>query len=399
MKLVYDCETTRFPDGNPYRETNEMVSAAFLVGGTGDVSSTYCRDADFTGRLRTEISRATLLILINGKFDIAWARRYGISVPKGCRVWDCQIAEYVLSGQTNSFASMDELCLRYNLPGKQGGLEDYWDKGIDTVDIPREVVLDYNLGDVRRTWSIYEAQLKDERMTPAMHKLILLMGADLLVLQRMEEYGLKYDVERSKAEGEKLKEELLAANHELDSYAGNVADFNWDSGDHLSAFLYGGSISIDVFEPTTLVYKSGPRKGQEYVQNKFKETKVYEYRGLFRPLPRTHIKKSLGEDGKPDLSLPQYYQTNEPVLKQLRATSAKQKRIVELLLKRAELAKLVDTYFLKLPQRIDEMGWGDIVHGTYNQVVARTGRLSSSAPNMQNNPAVVDRMFISRYND
>jgi DNA polymerase I-like protein with 3'-5' exonuclease and polymerase domains len=46
---------------------------------------------------------------------------------------------------------------------------------------------------------------------------------------------------------------------------------------------------------------------------------------------------------------------------------------------------------------MEEMEWGDYVHGSYNQVVARTGRLSSNKPNMQNNPEVVDRMFISRF--
>jgi len=293
-----------------------------------------------------------------------------------------------MSGQTNSFASMDELCLRYGITGKQGGLEEYWDQGIDTKDIPRDVVLDYNSGDVLRTWAIYEAQLKDERMTPAISKLILLMGADLLVLQRMEEHGLKYDVGRSLEEGKKLSEELDQINLELDSYTNFVRGFNWDSGDHLSAFLYGGVVHIDVATPSVRVYQSGPNKGQEYIKNSW-STEEHRFEPIFKPLPRSEVAKSTPE--KP------VYQTSEPVLKQLRATSAKKRRIVELLLKRAELEKLVNTYFVKLPERIEAMGWGDIVHGTYNQVVARTGRLSSSAPNMQNNPEVVDRMFISRY--
>ena len=74
-----------------------------------------------------------------------------------------------------------------------------------------------------------------------------------------------------------------------------------------------------------------------------------------------------------------------------------QKQLIELILERAEITKLIDTYLLKLPVRMQEQEWGEFVHGTYNQVVARTGRLSSSAPNMQNNPEKVDHFFESRY--
>ena len=83
----------------------------------------------------------------------------------------------------------------------------------------------------------------------------------------------------------------------------------------------------------------------------------------------------------------------------LAGRSKVQKRVIELILERAEYAKLVDTYLLKLPVRMEENEWGDYIHGAYNQVVARTGRLSSSGPNMQNTPPMVDQMFESRYSD
>lgn len=389
MKLAFDVETSRFPDGSPFRPDNILVSWA--VHSPEHRATGYYMDADFLSELRAQIASATTLILINGKFDLHWCKRHGIEVPKGCRIWDCQVAEYVLSGQTNSFASMEELCDRYGITGKEGGLEEWWGQGIETKDIPVDIVLDYNSGDVSRTWDIYQRQLSDSRMTPELNKLILLQGADLLVLQKMEWNGLKYDVDRSLEEGEKLNKELVEISAELDSYTDYTVGFNWDSGDHLSAFLYGGVVVIDIATPVDGVYKSGPRKGEAYTQNKW-STEEHRFERLFKPLPRSEVAKSTPE--KP------LYQTSEPVLKQLRCTNKKQRRVIELLLKRAELEKLVNTYFFKLPERITEMGWTDnIIHGQYNQVVARTGRLSSSAPNMQNNPEVVDQMFISRYAD
>lgn len=386
MKLCFDCETTIKHKGNPYCPSNSLTSYSFLSE-SGSPEFHYYTEPDFTTVLHKVVSGATLLIGVNLKFDIAWARRYGAVIPKGYRVWDCQLAEFILSGQTNSFASMESLCERYSIPGKEDAVAQYWAQGIDTPDIPVEVLKEYGNGDVERTWKIYQAQLNDPRMNPKLHKLILLDGADLLVLQKMEQNGLKYDKQRSLESARELRVELTSC----DSFLRDLApvSINLDSGRQLSAFLYGGSWDEDVYEPVTRVYKSGPRKGTEYTQNRFVETRTYTLPGFFKPLPRTEVAESTDER--------KVYQTAEPILKQLSTRSNLQRSIIEKLLRRAELAKLVETYFVKLPALIDEMEWGDVVHGQYNQVVARTGRLSSSKPNMQNNPSEVDRMFVSRY--
>ncbi|MDD2786410.1 MAG: DNA polymerase I [Patescibacteria group bacterium] len=57
--------------------------------------------------------------------------------------------------------------------------------------------------------------------------------------------------------------------------------------------------------------------------------------------------------------------------------------IIELIEQYRELSKLLSTYVETLPQQADKQGR---VHTTFNQVVAATGRLSSSDPNLQNIP-------------
>jgi DNA polymerase I-like protein with 3'-5' exonuclease and polymerase domains len=385
---VFDVETTTKHKGNPYCPSNHLVSFSVLTE-QGNPTFYYGNDPSFCTRLREILARATLLIGVNLKFDIAWAKRYKAVIPKGFSIWDCQLAEFILSGQTNSFASMESLCKLYNIPGKEDAVAQYWAQGIDTPDIPVEVLKEYGNGDVERTWQIYQAQLNDPRMTPALNRLILLDGLDLLVLQKMEENGLKYDSDTSRNEAERLRNEL----NECDAFLLGLADvpINLNSGRQLSAFLYGGSWDEDIYEPVTRIYKSGPRKGEEHVQNRFVETKTYTLKGFFRPLARTELKESTEER--------KVWSTAEPILKQLNARSKFQRSIIEKLLRRAELSKLIETYFVNLPALIDEMEWGEYVHGQYNQVVARTGRLSSSKPNMQNNPSEVDRMFVSRYAD
>jgi DNA polymerase I-like protein with 3'-5' exonuclease and polymerase domains len=376
---AFDVESSRFPDGSPYRKTSQLISWA--VGETFG----YYTDPDFISALQEKLNETTLLVVINGKFDVGWLRRCGAILMPGIRVWDCQLAEYVLSGQTNSFASMESLCERYGILGKQGGLEEWWGQGIETRDIPREHVETYNLGDTSRTIQIYHAQLADPRMTDKLKKLILLQGLDLLVLQQMEENGILYDKEGSITKGNEVQEELAVIQKELQDVI-QFPHFNLDSNEHLSCFLYGGTIEIDVHEPTELVYKSGSRKGETYVQNKFKETIKHEFRGYFKPLPRTALKKA------------GYYQTGEPILKQLPARTKGQRFVIERLLKQAELSKQVGSFLHALPKLIDEMEWTDnIIHPQYNQCVARTGRLSCSKPNAQQWDETTSKYWISRY--
>jgi DNA polymerase I-like protein with 3'-5' exonuclease and polymerase domains len=222
------------------------------------------------------------------------------------------------------------------------------------------------------------------------------MGLDLLVLQEMEENGVKFDTKLCTTKAEETKSRLEEVTTELLKYSPSP-DINLDSGQHLSCLLYGGKIDIDYITQEETAYKSnskatGAKKGDIYMKN-VHNVVVYECPRLFEPLPKseTKLKKKLGDE---EIVI---YVTNEDTLKQLKAKSKYQKDCIKLLLERAELAKLLDTYYGKLPELLEKMEWGEYLHGQYNQCVAATGRLSSSAPNMQNFSGDVDKLLISRY--
>lgn len=379
MITPLDFETSRFPDGSPHRQTAQAISWS-----AGDRFS-YYTDPDFTTALQDILNKTTLLVLINGKFDIAWAKRLGCTLAKGIRIWDCQLSEFVLSGQSSSFASMEQLCTLYGITGKEGGLNDYWDNGIETAAIPRDIVERYNVGDTARTLAIYHAQLKDPRMTPELHRLILLQGADLLVLQQMESNGILYDVEGSVKKGDDVLQRCNDIKKELDELV-DFPGFNFDSGDHLSCWLYGGTVSVDYYTPVDMVYKSGPREGLSHVQNKFERTETKEFKGLFTPLKNTALKKA------------GYFATGEPILRQLPCRTKQQKHTITLLLELGELSKQVGSFLHALPALIEKQGWRpNYLCPTYNQCVARTGRLSCSKPNAQQFDEVTDMFWKSRY--
>src|SRR5690606_31003592 len=83
-----------------------------------------------------DISNAKLLVGINLKYDLHWIRRYGIILPEKLKVWDCQLAHFLLTAQRKDYPSMDDMAERYGLPMKPDKIKQYWENGFDTDQIP-----------------------------------------------------------------------------------------------------------------------------------------------------------------------------------------------------------------------------------------------------------------------
>lgn len=387
--LVLDGETSIKNKGNPFTASNFLVSFAWGVEAR-DIDFSYYREPDFLLGLQLAINESDVLVGVNLKFDLQWLRKNGITIPKHVRVWDCSLAEHIMSGQKSIFPSMNSMCESYGIRGKEGGLEEFWNAGISTEDIDYNIVKDYNVADITRTWEIFCHQQKDKRLDihPNMREFILLDGDDMLVLADMEYNGIKYDMEGSKELAETYQKELK----EIDEYLYDIAGtdrINLDSGDHLSAFLFGGRFTVVESAPETRIYKSGPNKGLEYTTNRTVARHEYCYSGFFTPPPDSELAKS--KEGA------RVYSTADGVLQQVKCSTKIQRTIIENLKRRAELSKIVDTYLKAFPEFITNMEWGDYLHGQYNQVIVATGRLSSSKPNLQNTPPIADQMLITRF--
>lgn len=387
MVTTLDLETSIHNKGNPFDTRNFIVSSHIKYEEAGTTCS-FWTDPDFRTNIDKALASCSMLVGCNIKFDLSHLVVAGFGPIRVPRIWDISVAEFVLSGQTNSLASLNSLAERYSLGAKEPVVAEYWARGISTEDIPKDIVETYGNHDVNLTYEIYLAQRTDPRMNPALEKLILLMGLDLLVLLEMEVNGFKYNVEGSRQRAETLGAELKEIEGKLAGFS--HVPINWDSGDQLSCFLYGGWWDEDVYLPVTKVYQSGARKGQEYVRNEYQHTVRHTFKGYYVPIKGTALAKSTESR--------QLYATAEPILLKLKSRNAEAKQIITLLLRRSTIVKLIGTYLLAMPDLIQTMAWADnLVHGQFNQTIARTGRLSSSKPNMQNAPEEVDEFFISRY--
>lgn len=209
--------------------------------------------------------------------------------------------------------------------------------------------------------------------------LIKLANQDLLVLQEMEYNGFKYNLEESKRLGDDLIKRSKDIDKELRSYFPMVP-VNWNSPRHISACLYGGIIKDIVKEPYEFKYKDGRTK----IKEKNVE-RVYNLPRLIEPLEGTKLAEG------------EYWSTAEDILRELDVPK-KARKILDLLMELSIIDTKVSRYYHGIPAKYEEMGWqGGIIHGQLNQCVAKTGRLSSSAPNMQNMDGEAKVCFISRF--
>jgi DNA polymerase-1 len=300
----------------------------------------------------------------------------GFRSKTGRRVWCCQVAEFLLLRQGRSYPSLEQAVVGRGLGSKIDVVKlEYWDKGVNTHEIPRHILSEYALKDVELTYELWRRQqeeIKDHQRT-----LFSVCMQDIDVLAEMEWNGLYFNKELSLQKAKEIEQEIDTIQEKL-SLHHSVPAFNWSSNDHLSALLYGGEIVQTVKVPDG-VYKTGAKAGQLKFRN---EEVTYHLPRKYKPIKGSELQKE------------NKWSVGEEYLRRLKGDG----ELIQGILRIKELEKLKNTYFLGLPTLHDDMHWEpNVIHGQFNQCVARTGRLSSSKPNQQNISDAALEVFESRW--
>lgn len=371
--IALDTETTIWNKGNPYDGRNRLVCYSFATA-----SSSGTRGIDCFDELVAMLESSELVVGFNFKFDLAWFLKCKVDQLRDKHIWDVQIAEFILSHQTNRFPSLNETCERYGLETKLDVVKtEYWDKGINTDAIPWEILEEYATRDAELTLACYHAQRK--LMTPAQVKLCFLMCQDMKILQEMESNGIPFDEQLCEQRAMEVDDKISTLKGKLSAIYPDVP-INFASNDHLSAFLYGGVVREDGKEHVGF-FKSGAKAGQPKYKNIVIEHALPR---LYEPLKGSAMAK-LGN-----------FATDEGTLRKLRGN----KNVVNMILDLSKLEKLNGTYYKGLVKLREEMNWEQgMLHGNFNQTTAQTGRLSSSKPNLQNFASELQDIFVSKYHD
>lgn len=411
--LIIDVETTIGNEGDPFDPRNKLC----LVG-LGTPSGYLCFDIEYSpdpygealSEIRRHIQEADVLVGFNLKFDLHWLRRYIHDLDVHDKsTWDCQLVEFLLSAQRLRFPSLNEVCGFYDLGSKLDVVAtDYWDNGIDTPSVPRKLLESYLQTDVELTRKLYLKQLELVALkSKQFNSLVWLHNQDTKVLQEMEFNGIKVNVEKLNEKKVIVLEEMAAIDSELRAIS-EIPDqipVNLGSTYHLSSIIYGGYINYDSKREKQYPLKNGTIKTRMV-----NCTRVHACPGFARPIKDTeNVRTYKLEEGElarlqadaKDQWLPvpyRVYSVDESTLKQIKPRTKGGRRFIELLLRRANLDQQLTTYLNKIPEMIRERQWqDDIIHGQFNQCVARTGRLSSSKPNLQNLDSLLHDVFITRY--
>lgn len=388
-----------------------------------------------------------MLVGFNIKFDIlhgvvndpegfeAW-RQW---IVNGGQLWDCQLAEYLLEGMLPEaqYLSLDEVAPRYGGVLKVDEVKAMWEAGIDTPDIPDDLMLKYLPGDLTNTELCFLGQYQRAKQVGQTKSLMLNMGSLVYTIEA-ERNGMAIDKERGLMLAQELAADICQLKLKLDGYipADLPFEFKWTSRHHQSALIFGGSLKYEVDEPifddnmqpvyyqkkevqyvrqdgtTTpdmmdpnIVYaKSGKNQGQaktkqvtlpdiERGQKTRKADRLYTFKGFTEPEPAW------------ETSTAGVYSVAGEVIE---ALGNRDVPFLQDLSKLAGMTKDLTTYYIsKDPKTGEDKGMLTLVqedgciHGQFNHTATVTARFSSSNPNLQNlsgkDKSQVKSVFISRF--
>lgn len=373
MNVVIDLETTiRCPVGN--HKANPMWVGNYIVAaGWKEVDGHYQHSYNKKGINVSDLihvcSEASMVIGHNIKFDLLYI--YRATSNKLPLIWDTQLAAYILSAQRHLYASLDELTIEYVGKDaiKDDRIKNYWNTGVDTQDIPTKELLDYLEADVNNTHDVFKKQWDEATQ----HGILPLMMTQMNALRatiEMNRNGMRVDWDYVTNQKEVYGDVLAKAQRVVESIA---PDLDTASPKQMSLYFFGG---VEKYVEKELIGKY--KNGKDKYMNVIKTRRI---KGIYPPI---------GELGKSG-----YYSTDDNVLKQL---VEKGDKVATQLLVIRECSKIKETYYegllsLRFPD-------GNI-YPNLNHCATKTGRLSSTNPNLQNQTDAGDvkRAYISRYKD
>jgi DNA polymerase I-like protein with 3'-5' exonuclease and polymerase domains len=319
--------------------------------------------------LRNACDEADLVIGHNVKFDLLYI--YRNTNNKLPRIWDTQLAAYLLSAQQHQYASLDELTLEYIGAHalKDDKIKAYWKAGVATEDIPKAELMAYLEGDVRNTAEIFEQQWATAESLDILPLMLTQMDA-LRATTEMNRNGMRVDWAYVSAQRLAYSKILEEARADAKALAPGV---DTASPKQLSLYFFGGEEKYKEKVQDGLYKNGNPR---------FKTVeKVRKVEGIYPP------PGELGKGG--------YYSTDDSVLKDL---VGKGSSLADTLLTIREASKIKETYYdglhgLRFPD--------DNIYPNLNHCATKTGRLSATNPNLQNQTDAGDvkRAYVSRYAD
>lgn len=402
------------PAADYWAADNEVVLCGYHIHSTNSLRLYSSRGEMGKALLNMAERYQLVLVGINWGFDAPylWTSEIPIDkfLEKDIILYDLQISEYMITGQDKKFPSMASMSETYKTVHKKTDeVAKFWERGINTPDIPEKLLKDYLKQDLHTTTDIFFNQYRyirkviKETNNKNLWRLILSHMKGRMNTCLMEMHPFIVDT--------KVINEL---SNELEIKINNICKRaeNWYTdiyGKSPKCIKEGGVFSPSVFnhiihnqilvDVTTqpkmkdgrvVLYKSGPKKGkirQEKVQTKIPsigdatpstlrhKVEWLEFTNNKLEHPFTKTGKSLRCDNdycsillksKIKACYREYLRYYMDYKKYSKIRNTYSKSFVHKLGRRSAIDKLLCTHF--------------------NHTATATGRLSSTNPNLQNIP-------------
>ena len=325
--LIWDIETQNNPYyggvATPYCPDNYIVESGFRIDRTKPGGTVTCSDVGSVRyESREEFLAANpldwmpiqddtwLMVMHNAAYEISWAlifarEQFEGFLKRGGRVFDTMQGEYIASDFQNLYPSLDETAPKYGGSHKVDGVKLLWQQGVLTKDIDPVLLHEYLTGpegDIVNTALCFygQCQLFAER------------GQMPMVWERMESVtalaycefnGVYVDMPTARANQKEQEDAIAVLKQTLQGFLPELPEgfeFNWNSGYHMSALVYGGTVKYKCrvpYDPPKFVkkevqdgvYKSGRNKGlPKYIKVDTDEQamkwgeRLYKFEGLVR---------------------------------------------------------------------------------------------------------------------
>lgn len=459
--IVLDLETTVQnmdiqKDNSPYNPHNKIVAAGWLTidkGVVGELKRSIFfhneqQAPDTPEDFKTALAEADLMVAHNAKFDYSYLLATGFDCPP---VYCTMIGEYIFARGLDVRKSLKETAERRDVTRKKDALVDELFKGGTGFEaMPLDVVLEYLDADVQSCAEIYLAQI-DELNQPdntSLKPVFQLMNEMLLFLTEIESNGIKIDLPMLDVVEKELETERKQLKIDLDTIVADImgdTPINLHSGADMTKVIYSRVVlERDAWKRIFNIGTNAqgrPLPPRFMKREAFINTVKYQTRVIKKTIAH-HCKTCRGKgqyqkfkkDGTPyknitgcseckkrgfllsetdkvaglklipegvqDASI-HGFKTDKVTIKKLikQAELKDNKRAVEFLTKITRLhavSNYIDTSIKGIKTHVRSDG---ILHAQFNQCTTRTGRLSSSNPNFQNQPKKfpVRRCVVSRF--
>lgn len=335
-------------------------------------------------RVRPERAPVTTFVGHNIPFDLCHSKVTFLKTKlSNFTVWDTQLAAYLLSGQRLTSPSLDDLCVKYGLPTKDDKVSAYFKAGKGADHVPRKMLLEYLEADIENTGRIAERQMQ-EAVEKGMLPLIHSQMEALMATTQMTINGMHVNVPYIDATIITLQERVHNCQLELTELAKihGVPFLDLSKGPQLGKFLFGGRHTE---EKRVVVgkYKSGAKMGQDRYS-------IEQHEYLIPPMVSKIV-----------TAVPTWtpFSVDEHNIAKIAETALRRgvpsiATIIDTVLEHRKCTKLLSTYFLRHKAAIAPDG---MLHANFNHTITRTGRLSSSAPSVQNGEDTIKRAYTSRF--